>query len=264
MSESILTHPTPPADARLVYGPDPAHFGDLRLPPGEGPFPVIVTIHGGFWRARYDLEHLGPLCAALTGLGVATWNIEYRRLGQTGGGWPGTFHDVLFAIEHLRHVLLFYPLDLGNISVLGHSAGGHLALWAASAPRLEESHPLYLGDALPLKRVIALAGVADLRRAWELGLSEGVVGELLGGSPAEMPDRYASASPIELLPLRVEQWLIHGQEDEIVPVEISRAYHEAARARGDNASLIELPGMGHFEPIDPRSAAWEAVREAAS
>lgn len=251
MTPDILHLPAPPADLRVAYGPDRLQFGDLRLPKGAGLHPVVLVIHGGFWRAAYNLDHIGSLCAALTRAGFATWNLEYRRIGDPGGGWPGTLEDVAGGARHLRILAEPHRLDLDRVVALGHSAGGHLALWLAAQ-----------SEAVRLKGVVSLAGVADLRRAWELRLSRGVAGELLGGGPEEVPDRYRRASTIELLPLRVAQRLIHGTRDDIVPIEIARRYLDAARAAGDDARLIELPGAGHFELVDPRTPEWREVERA--
>lgn len=245
---SVLDRTPPPADHRLPYGPGPFHFGDLRLPAGQGRFPLLINIHGGFWRARYDLEHAGHLCAALAAAGIATWNIEYRRIGHEGGGWPGTLEDVRAAVSHAAALAGQFPLDLARVAVMGHSAGGHLACWV-SGERLP----------FPLRAAISLAGVLDLQRAWELGLSERVVDTFLGGSHARFPARYRAASPIERLPTGVPQRLIHGVEDDIVPLEISERYLAAATRAGDAATLRALPATGHFEPIDPASGAWGVV-----
>jgi acetyl esterase/lipase len=250
----MMTEPLPAH--RLSYGGDPNHFSDLYLPAGPGLHPLLVFIHGGYWRARYDLEHARPLCQALAQVGLAVWNMEYRRVGNPGGGWPGTFADVLAALGHVRRLALDYPLDLSRSTLMGHSAGGHLALWAAGARRIPAGHPLHDENPLPLRRVVALAAVSDLRRAWELRLSCGAVGELLGGSPQQTAEAYALASPIELLPLGVPQVLLHGYADEDVPYEFSQRYHAAARAAGDDCTLVTLPNTGHFELIDPHSAAW--------
>jgi acetyl esterase/lipase len=153
-SEDILTIPPPPADARLAYGADSNQFGDLRLPKTKGPFPVVMTIHGGFWRAKYDLAHAGHLCAALTAKGIATWNVEYRRVGNAGGGWPGTFEDIRNAYRYLPQIAKRYDLDSTKVLVMGHSAGGQLALCLAA----HESS---------LRRVVSLAGVVDLQKALE-------------------------------------------------------------------------------------------------
>ncbi|HMA36211.1 MAG TPA: alpha/beta hydrolase [Chloroflexia bacterium] len=258
----ILMLPAPRADARIPYGADPLQFGDLRLPAGPGPHPVVVVIHGGFWRAAYTLEHIGHLCAALTRAGAATWSLEYRRLGNPGGGWPGTFQDVAQGLDHLRALAPLHHLDLGRVVTCGHSAGGHLACWLAARPRIPAGAVLHTADPLPVRGVVALAGVVDLRRAWELRLSNAVVAELLGGAPSEVPARYATASPRELLPLGVPQQLVHGTQDENVPFAISQTYAAAATAQGDRAQLVPLPGAGHFEVIDPRSREWPQVQAA--
>lgn len=258
MSDSVLDREPPLADQRIAYGSDPLQFGDLRLPGGPGPNPCAIAIHGGFWRNRYDLAHLGHLCAALTASGIATWNIEYRRLGDSGGGWPGTFQDVALAARYLIDNASTYGIDPDCIFAIGHSAGGHLASWlagGASMPGNGLIHP----DRFPLRAAVSLGGVLDLRRAWELRLSEGVVRDLLDGTPDDVPERYAAASPIELLPSGVPHLLVHGVADGIVPIGISERYREAAVAQGDDVTLVALPGADHFEPIDPLSAVWPEI-----
>lgn len=243
----ILQLSPPPADVRLPYGSDPLQFGDLRLPKAKGPHPVVIVIHGGFWRAAYNLDHIGHLCAALTAAGLATWNLEYRRIGNNGGCWPGTFEDVLSGADYVPTLAGKYPVDAKKTITVGHSAGGHLALLLAARRRV--------------RGVVSLAGVADLRRAWELGLSNNVVASFLGGAPQEVPDRYLQASPLELLPLGVPQRLVHGEKDDVVPFEISENYIKAAKAAGDDARLVALPEAGHFELIDPRSAEWPLIQQ---
>ncbi len=268
MTSNIFSNPKAPTAARIPYGPGEFQFGDLRLPDKskiqnpKSKIPVVVVVHGGFWREAYDLEHIGPACAALTAQGVATWSIEYRRIGNEGGGWPGTFLDVAAALDYLRELAPKYNLDLERVVVIGHSAGGHLALWLAGRARIPEGDPLYTPSPLPVKGVVSLAGVADLRHGWELKLSSNVVEEFLGGAPDDVPGRYATGSPRELLPLGVPQVLIHGTNDGNVPYEISRRYYLAAIAAGDNVELITLEGAGHFEVIDPQSAEWKKVVEA--
>jgi acetyl esterase/lipase len=262
-SEDILRLPAPPADMRVAYGPDPRQFGDLRLPAGRGPHPVVVLAHGGYWRARYDLAYFGHAAADLTARGYATWNLEFRRIGNEGGGWPGTFQDVAAGMDSLRTLATAHPLDLNRIVVLGHSSGGHLALWLAARPRINSESPIAPAAntpyALPPRAVVALAGVLDLRQASVLHLSNDAVHELLGGPPDQYPERYAAASPAELLPLGMPATLIHGISDDNVPYAISRDYAAAAQAAGDAVELVTLPDARHFEIVDPRATEWQTV-----
>lgn len=250
-----------PATARLTYGPEEHQFGDLRLPPGDGPFPVIIVIHGGFWRARFDLEFMGHFAQALTNQGFATWNIEYRRIGQPGGAYPGTVLDTGLAADHLRKIAPRYNLDLQRVLAVGHSAGGHLAFWLAGRPQIADTDTLYNPDPLKLQGAISLAGVTNLRRGFELKVGDGVVEKLLGGGPDQFPERYYGASPSELLPLGVPQVLIHGEEDDTVPYSLSKEYFQKADLLGDPVKLVGLPGAGHFEVIDPKSKEWAVIVE---
>jgi acetyl esterase/lipase len=231
---------------KIPYGDDPNQFGELRIPAGAGPHPVIAFIHGGFWRSRFDLTHANAHCEALTKSGLATWNIEYRRIGQPGGGWPGTALDALAGVKHLATLFRTYELDPKRVVVAGHSAGGHLALWAAAQ------------DPFEIQRVVSLAGVSDVRGAWDLHLSSGVAGEFIGGSPEKFPAEYFAASPIELLPIRARQVLIHGTEDTVVPFAMSESFVR----KSANARLIPLPGAGHSEVIEPATPEWQIVRRA--
>jgi acetyl esterase/lipase len=251
--------PRPPADHRIFYGGDPSQFGDLRLPKGGGPHPVVVVIHGGCWYSEYDLNHLASFCDSLTRLGVATWSLEYRRIGNAGGGWPGTFEDVAQGTDYLRVLARTYPLDLRRVVAVGHSAGGQLALWLAARARLPKDSPLHSPDPLPLRGVVSLAGITDLRR-YRPNCGDAVT-KLLGGSPQEVAVRYEQTSPAELLPLKIPQRLIHGAQDKIVPVDLSKAYEAAARAGGGDVRLTIIPGAGHFELISPQSSAWPAVEQ---
>lgn len=260
--QDILNLPVPPADHRIAYGADPLQFGDLRLPKGRGPYPVAVVIHGGCWLSEYNLDHVASFCAELTRAGVATWSLEYRRIGNPGGGWPGTFEDVAHGIDHLRTLAHTYPLDLNRVVVLGHSAGGQLALWLAVRHRLLQESPLYSANPLPIQGVVSLAGVTDLRYFAVKGLCDAAASRLLGGSPSEVPSRYRETSPIEGLPLAVPERLIHGALDRIVPLELVRKYETAARKSGDDVKLTVLEEAGHFELIAPQSSAWPTVREA--
>jgi len=261
MGREILDLPAPPADARLPYGTDSLQYGDLRLPRSAGPHPVAIVLHGGFWRAKYGLEYAGHLCIALARVGIATWNLEYRRIGNPGGGWPNTFLDVALGADHLRALANKYPLDLKRVISVGHSAGGHLAVWLAARPRIPAGDPLAGAEPIAIRGAVPLAGVVDLRRAWDLRLSEGAVGELIGGPPEKLEQRYHSGSPIELVPLGVRVRLVHGTEDSVVPIEISNSYQKAANRAGDDARLVVLPGADHFAPVDPRSEHWPTVEK---
>jgi acetyl esterase/lipase len=247
---------------QIAYGVEALQFGHLYLPDKDGPHPVALLIHGGFWRARYDLSLMHGLAQDLAQRGVAAWNIEYRRVGDTGGGWPGTLLDVAMAADYLHTLHLTYQLDMQRVITVGHSAGGHLALWLATRPRLPKDNPLtYTTTPLLLKGVVSLAGVADLRQAWALDLGSGATAALLGGPPQALPERYASASPAELLPLHIPQVLIHGDHDDRVPIVVSRDYAKKAIAAGDPVTLLELPGANHFILIDPHSEAWHICVE---
>lgn len=251
MSE-IITH-------RLSYGSQPEHFGDLYLPREGSQHPVVVLIHGGFWRNPYTLKLMVGLARDLARKGIAAWNIEYRRVGDEGGGWPGTLHDVAAATDHLQQIASSYALNPQRVIAVGHSAGGHLALWLAARFRLAPGHALAApaNGATKLKGVVSQAGAMDLARAWRLRLGQGAAAELLGGSPEEMPERYAAASPAELLPLGVPQVLIHGSADDSVPLIMSQKYARRARAAGDKVKLVELPNIDHFVLIDAHSSIWQ-------
>lgn len=248
MPDDILTLPPPPADARLPYGAGPNQFGELRLPKGKGPFPVVMNIHGGFWRARYDLAHSGHLCAALTAKGLATWNLEYRRVGNEGGGWPGTLEDIGKGLRFLQQIAKRYNLDTGKTLVMGHSAGGQLALClAAHEPSIT--------------RAVSLAGVVDLQRAGEQHLSHDAVVEFLGGKRKDVREHYRDADPMELSIKGATQWLIHGLGDDVVPPDFSYNYAEQKKKRGEDVHLLGVAQAGHYDLIDPRSVAWAKVEQ---
>jgi acetyl esterase/lipase len=252
--------PSIPADRRLAYGSDPAQCGDLYLPARSGPHPVVVLLHGGCWRDQYGLEPLGQLCVALTGEGLAVWNVEYRRLGN-GGGWPTTFIDVASAADALHDIAGRYGLDLARVVAMGHSAGGHLALWLAGRHRLPPESPLFTRTPLPLRGVVAIAAVPDLVKGVERDLCRGAISDLVGGSPASLPERYRQASPLALRPLGVPQRHIAGRDDLIVPVDYLQQY-VAAAAEQDDVQLNILEATGHFEPVVANTPAWATVKQA--
>ncbi|MCQ1956072.1 alpha/beta hydrolase [Arthrobacter sp. zg-Y826] len=241
-----------PAPAlRISYGPHPDQYAELTLPEsGAAARAVVVIIHGGYWRAAYDAELGRPLAADLAARGFAAWNLEYRRAGK-GGGWPETFEDVCAGIDALAPAAREYDVDLSRVVLLGHSAGGHLAVLAAARTN---PHVLPAG-------VVSSSGVLNLAEAYELGLSNGAVRNFLGCTPEEDPRRYRDADPMCALPLPVPVWALHGEEDTTVPLSSSSSWVDAARASGTEAQLRLIPG-DHFAMITPGTPAWDAVVEA--
>ena len=261
MTTSASTARTADGRARRYrYGPERDHFGDLYLPAGAGPHPVALVIHGGCWRAYWQLDLMDALCHDLAARGIAAWNIEYRRLGQ-GGGCPMSLIDVGAATDLLDLLSDRHSLDLERLVAIGHSAGGHLALWAAARHRLPSDAP-GSDPVVRVQSVLVLAGISDLREGFRQGTCDHAVYELLGGPPDSLPDRYAHASPAELLPLGVPQVLVHGSADEDVDPSITDLYAERARASGDQINEIRLVGFDHFDVINPESAIWHAALDA--
>ncbi len=255
----IMELPVPPPDVKIPYGPDPFEFGELRLSKSPGPHPVAIVIHGGCWLAEYDLHHISSFAAALARDGIATWSLEYRRVGNSGGGWPGTFEDVAHGADFLRTIAPRYHLDLNRLIAVGHSAGGHLALWLAARQRLPKQSLLYFSNPISLRGVVTLAGVPDLSKGVEQRVCDDSIERLMGGTPQALHERYQQASPSELLPLGVPQRLIHGARDSIVPLKLDEDYANAAQKRGDDAQVIVLPDDGHFELIVTETSAWDVV-----
>lgn len=231
------------------YGPGRDQHGDLWLPVGAGPWPVAVVLHGGFWKDRYRKGLMDRVCADLVRRGWAAWNLEYRRVGG-GGGWPATLEDVAAGVDLLADLARSAPLDLSCVVTVGHSAGGQLALWVAGRA---DSRVAVAG-------VVGLAPVSDLVEADRLGLGGHATRRFLGGPAARVPERYAAASPAARLPLGIPQLLVHGVEDDTVPVSMSAGYAAAASRAGDDVEVVVVPGIGHMEVIDPRETeAWGAV-----
>jgi len=246
-AEDILSQPPPPPDQKVAYGSDPNQFLEVRLPSGKGPHPAVLNIHGGFWRAKYGLAHAGHLCDALRAAGAATFNVEYRRVGNDGGGWPGTFADIRSAYAYVRQEYSRFHLDLKRLAVMGHSAGGQLALCLAA-------HESSLGQA------VSLAGVVDLKKTFALHLSNNAVVEFLGGKPSDVPEHYREADPMDLSITSARQWLLHGSEDDTVPPAFSRDYTDQKKRRGEQVELVEIANSGHYDLIDPRAEAFKKVK----
>ena len=258
-SGDVLGWQSPPPDHRISYGPSPQQFGNLRLPTGVGPYPIVVFIHGGCWLSAFDIQHVGQTEVAIAEAGYAVWSIEYRRVGNKGGGWPNTYLDVGEGIDHLREIAQVYPLDLGRIVAAGHSAGGALALWAAARDKVEENSVLYTSNPLSIQAVFALAPAADLEGVQERGSCGNAVGRLMGGTPQEYPKRYAATSPMQLAPIPVPQTLLIGGKDFAWGPSGRSYYHRAVTVGAENVRIVDLPSSGHFEMISPSSTPWPLV-----
>jgi len=257
----ILEVEAPAPDHRIAYGEDPLQFGHLRLPEGAGPHPVIAFLHGGCWLSAYDIAHAGPLEEALLDEGFAVWSLEYRRVGDEGGGWPGTFQDVAAGIDHLRTLDAEYPLDLERVIASGHSAGGQLALWAAARSRLPETSELHTPGPLPVAGVLALAPAPAMGALYASGACGNAVGRLIGGGPIEHPERYDAISPMRLMPEGVPQRLVVGALDASWAPPGRAYFHQATTAGLSPVSLRELPESGHFDMIAPWTSSWALVLE---
>jgi acetyl esterase/lipase len=258
--------PFQPPDDRIAYGREVDQFGELRVPPGAGPHPVVILLHGGCWRADFsNLHELGPIGDALKARGVATWNVEYRRLGQPGGGWPGTYLDVGRGIDYLRSIAAEKKLDLKRVIALGHSAGGHLALWAAARPHIPSGSEIHIPHPLPLRGVIDLAGTADMAAFFPPQRTScggrAVVEEMLGGRPADVPQHYASASALATLPLGIRQVVVWGKLDSNLPISFGEAYVEAAKRKGELIRFLKLEESGHFDIATPTTSSWPVVEK---
>ena len=250
---------------RVPYDRDSLQFGDLRMPRNVRgvKVPLVVVIHGGCWFSPYaSLRNTAPLAQAITDAGVATWNVEYRRYDQPGGGWPGTFRDAADAADFVRTLAKRHPIDTTRIVVAGHSAGGHLALWLATRRTLTTESPLAGGKPLALRGVVSIAGIADLREFYSREKStcgNAAVESLLGGAPDDVQYRLRDASPIDRLPLGIPSIHIAGDRDFIAPTFVREAYATAARAKGDSVAIETIPNEGHFEAIAPTRATGRAV-----
>jgi pimeloyl-ACP methyl ester carboxylesterase len=256
----------PPGAIRISYGADPLQFGELRVPAGPGPHPVAIVVHGGCWASTLGtlpppaiaLDNMRPLSAALTAEGIATWNIECRRLDNPGGGWPGTFHDLSRGADVLRTLAGKHSLDLSRVFSIGHSAGGHFALWLAARHKILAGSEIHSKDPLRLIGAINLDGPGDLRAMitdQQRICGRAVITELMGGSPEERPERYRAASPVELLPAGVQLESLTGR----VFGAQNAAYEAAIAKAGDRSQALTIDGAGHFTFIDPQSAVWPQV-----
>jgi acetyl esterase/lipase len=259
--EQIEDLPQPPAGEIVAYGDADSQYGELRLPEGEGPFPLAVLIHGGCWQFEYGVDYMAPIAADLNERGVATWAIEYRRLGETGGGWPGTFHDVVAALAQVDDLAEVYPIDTDRMVLAGHSAGGHLALWLASRERIVTDKRWNGGLPEGVRGVVGVAPITDLAEfAAGAGDCNAAVPMLLGDDDSLYADRLGVVSPDRLMPPRVPVHLVHGRQDPIVPLSQTVVYVNNVNRAGGNARETLIEGAGHFEPVAPFTESWRQTR----
>jgi len=257
----IVEQPRPEPGLRVNYGEAESQFGELYLPEGEGRFPVVVLIHGGCWRVEYGLDHISPLADDLRDGGVAVWSLEYRRLGEEGGGFPGTFDDMVVGFDHLERLAQSHPLDLDRVVLTGHSAGGHLALWLAARHHLPVDHAWHADSPPGLRGVVGLAAISGLARYAEgQGACNRSAAELLGEDDPHTQGRLALISPDRLLPPAAPLHLIHGRDDAIVALVQSVVHAARIRAAGGEARRHILESAGHFDLIAPFAPAWAEVR----
>ncbi len=252
-------------DASVHYGPSPSQVAELFLPTkttaAKGPYPVVVLLHGGCFLKQYEgFAQTSALAADLARRGYAVWNVEYRKLGEPGAGYPGTFQDVATAIDGLRAEAPKHDLDLKRVIAVGHSAGGHLALWAASRAKIPASSPLHMADPLKIGAVISLAGIGDLKGqadAWAMPCGDDTLSRLLDLPHRQNP--YADTSPAELLPTGAKVVMVHGVFDAVMPPYTGRAYAAEVRKAGDRADVVIVPDAAHFDLVIPTTAAWNEI-----
>lgn len=246
------------------YGDDRLQSGELRIPSGSGPFPVAIVIHGGCWTKGFATKiNTAPLASKLTEDGIATWNIEYRQVGDPGGGWPGTFNERAAAADHLRVLAKTQPLDLERVVAVGHSAGAHAALWLAAREQIQPESEIRGASPLPLIGAVAIDGPGNLAAFTKIDADicgAPVIARLMGGSPEEQPTRYSQGSPIQLLPLGVPQYLVAVAAGVLTP-EDAADYVKRARLENDSIEAITVEDSGHFDVIAPGSQAWLPVEK---
>jgi acetyl esterase/lipase len=230
--------------------------------------PLVVFFHGGWWKSEYDLGYAGYLSAALKKDGIATWSVEYRRVGNPGGGWPGTFQDVAAGYDFVANLAKSYPVDLSRVITMGHSAGGHLAFWVAGRHHIDRTSEICQPQPqVPLHGAISLAGAVDLRLTIDLSGNSTFAHDkqevfaLMGSLPEDLPERYKAANPGNLLPFHVPQLLVQGTEDDQIPPELPERWAEMARRLGDTATVNMVPSADHLDVVDPESRAWARVRD---
>lgn len=248
----------PEPTAHIAYGSAPSQYAELFKPAGNGPFPVVVLVHGGCWQTEYDgIKQFRNISGALAAEGIAVWNVEYRRVDEAGGGFPGTQEDMIAALDALVANAKSYQLDLGRLAAVGHSAGGYMVQWAAGRARIPSTSPLYRAQPLMLHHVVSLGGINDLR-AWT-GICGFEVSKLTGTPGAARADVFADTNPAELIPNGSHTVLITGELDQLVPTETAFRFAAKAKAAGDSAEVIVLPGASHFDEAAATSPSWSTT-----
>jgi acetyl esterase/lipase len=254
--QAYMSQPQVEADARVVYGPAPTQVVDVFLPKTPGKHPVVVLLHGGCYLAEYQgLPQTSGIAADLARRGYAVWNVEYRTFDQAGAGYPGTFQDVATAVDRMKADAAKYHLDLSRVIAIGHSAGGQLALWAASRPNIPKHSPLWRADPVRVRAVVSIGGIGDLKAhaaSFDGACGAGTIARVTGGHDAD-------ASPARLLPSRAKVVMVHGVSDHVMPPDTGRAYVETLRKAGDAAEVVVIEDAGHFDPIIPTTPAWQIV-----
>jgi acetyl esterase/lipase len=259
--DAYMRQPRHVADAVVHYGPAPSQVAELFLPKAKGPHPVVILLHGGCFLQQYQgFPQTSAIAADLAARGYAVWNVEYRKLGEAGAGYPGTFLDVATAIDRLREEAPKQDLDLSRVIAMGHSAGGHLALWAAARGRIPATSPLHAANPLKIGAVISLAGIGDLEgqgRVFALPCGGDTIDRLVDTAHRKQP--FADTSPAELLPSGAKVVMAHGVFDAVMPPYTGQAYAAKVRASGGRAQVETFPDAGHFDLVIPTTAAWAAI-----
>ena len=252
----------PAPSATIAYGSAPSQFAELFRPAGDGPFPVLVLVHGGCWTVKFGgITQMRNLAGALAAAGIAVWNVEYRRADEEGGGYPGTYQDINAALDQLGAEAARYQLDTRRIVAMGHSAGGQLVQWIAGRSRIPPTSPLFQPHPLPVREIISLGGLADLRNEKELiknSCGRDTV-QLAGLPSAARPDVYADTNAAELMPNGSRTLLVTGELDTISPPRAARDYAARARAAGDRAEVVILPGASHYDEVAASSPSWQLL-----
>ena len=252
----------PPASAKFAYGSAPSQYAELFLPSGTGPFPVVVLVHGGCWTVRFGgIAQMHNLAGALAARGIAVWNVEYRRIDEEGGGYPGTYQDIEAALDALAANAESQQLDLRRLAAVGHSAGGQLVQWLAGRARIAPTSPLYQAKPLLVNEIISLGGLADLRNEKDLiKASCGRDTEQLAGKPSAVrPDVFSDTNAAELIPNGSHTVLVNGALDTISPPRAAHDYAERVRKAGDSAETVILPEASHYDEVATTSPAWKLI-----